>query len=381
LLRRKRLNSTTIGTCTNGDGCCPPTCNQQHDPHAQRRRRELHVPVRDRDPHVQRHQRRVLPHLCGSEVCFSFQCPQSRDRRLRAPQKFETLAAKFEIRSAVKETFKKNRSDILVTFVRRLFPITIVVLLACAGLSRTARAADSPDDKRPTTALAACASGDVAKGISILGELYAETRNPAYVFNQGRCYQKNNKLEEARGSFTEYLRIGTAEPPEDIRRAEGFIKELDESLERQRANQPTPIIVTPVQGGERRARVLRTTSIILAGLGVAAIGAGAYLSYKVKWTNDQFDKMFANQAYVTDEPALQKLVSNGKSYETWQWVGYGVGIAALAGAVTTFVLSGYAPPGAPAAPEPATPAEPEASVTMAPTLSPHGAGGMVQVRF
>src|SRR5262249_14192761 len=113
-------------------------------------------------------------------------------------------------------------------------------------LSGMARADDPAggEDKRPTTALAACASGDVNKGIAILGELYAETRNPSYVFNQGRCYQKNNKLEEARGSFNEYLSIGTNEPAEDIQRAQGFIKEIDEALARQRANAPTPVLVT-----------------------------------------------------------------------------------------------------------------------------------------
>src|SRR5215468_10936598 len=139
--------------------------------------------------------------------------------------------------------------------------------MTSAALWRTARADDMPaagDDKRPTAALAACASGDVAKGIAILGELYAETRNPAYVFNQGRCFQKNNQLEQARGSFTEYIRIGTNEPPEDIQRAQGFVKEIDEALARRRANEPaTPVLVTTgsAPSGEGHAHMLRVTSI------------------------------------------------------------------------------------------------------------------------
>jgi len=87
--------------------------------------------------------------------------------------------------------------------VRRLL-LTSTALLTGLALSGAARAADPApggEDKRPNAALAACASGDVTKGIAILGELYAETRNPSYVFNQGRCFQKNNKLEQARGSF------------------------------------------------------------------------------------------------------------------------------------------------------------------------------------
>ncbi|HEY7376850.1 MAG TPA: hypothetical protein VIF57_32125, partial [Polyangia bacterium] len=84
--------------------------------------------------------------------------------------------------------------------MHRSLSIGLALLLASAGIARADDAAGGGEDKRPNTALAACASGDVNKGIAILGELYAETRNPAYVFNQGRCYQKNNKLEEARGA-------------------------------------------------------------------------------------------------------------------------------------------------------------------------------------
>ncbi|MBW8879780.1 MAG: hypothetical protein JF614_33030, partial [Acidobacteria bacterium] len=162
--------------------------------------------------------------------------------------------------------------------------VASAVLMGVAALGGVARAqAPGPgaqgEDKRPNEALAACASGDVGKGIAILGTLYAETRNPAYVFNQGRCYQKNNKLEEARGSFTEYLRIGTNEPAEDIQRAQGFVKEIDEALARQRASQPAPVLVGPSpSGGEGHARALRTTSVVLAGVGVAAVGLGVYMS-------------------------------------------------------------------------------------------------------
>jgi hypothetical protein len=266
--------------------------------------------------------------------------------------------------------------------VRRTSP-TIAIASVLAGAvfaSGIARADDAPatgpgDDQRPNAALAACASGDVAKGISILGQLYAETRNPSYVFNQGRCFQKNNKLTEARGSFTEYLRIGTNEPPEDIQRAQGFIKEIDETLARERASQPAPLLVTPVQpGGDGRAHALRTTSIVLAAVGVAAVGAGVFLSFKVKSINDSINNQYANQAFVTDEAQLEKQISDGKSYETWQWVAYGLGVAALAGAVTTFVLSGHFA-GAPGT-GPETPA-----VTVTPTASSDGVGGVVRVRF
>jgi len=67
--------------------------------------------------------------------------------------------------------------------VRCVLP-SIALVIATIAIGRVAHADDAPagEDKRPTAALSACASGDVAKGIAILGELYAESRNPAYRF-------------------------------------------------------------------------------------------------------------------------------------------------------------------------------------------------------
>lgn len=254
--------------------------------------------------------------------------------------------------------------------------MSTVVLLAMAGLRNTARA-DEPgaltEDKRPNAALAACASGDVAKGIAILGELYAETRNPSFVFNQARCFQKNAQLEQARSSFTEYLRIGTNEPPEDIKRAEAFVKEIDDTLARQRASAPPPVVVTPVQTANERARTMRIASIALGAFGLAAVGAGVFLSFKVQGVNDDINRDLAGQEYVTDVERLNRQLSDGQRYETWQWVGYGVGVAALAGAATTFVLGGGFH-GPSAGPE-------RAAIAVTPVVSTGGMGGVVQMRF
>jgi hypothetical protein len=257
--------------------------------------------------------------------------------------------------------------------VRRV-PASIALFFSSIAICGVARAADPPpsgEDRRPTAALSACASGDAAKGVAILGELYAESRNPAYVFNQGRCYQKNGQLEQARVRFDEYLRISTHEPPEDIQRAQGFIKEIDETLARQRASAPTPVMVTPTATLENRSRTLRITSIALAAVGVVAIGTGVYLSFQVKATNDSINQEFSRQPYVTDEARLEQLISDGKSYETWQWVSYGFGIAAMAGAVTTPLLSGFGSGSGPA----------ERAVSVAPALSPDGMGAVVRMRF
>jgi hypothetical protein len=257
---------------------------------------------------------------------------------------------------------------------RRL--ISIAAVLASAALGPTARAdgsAVSPvpaEDPRPNAALAACASGDVAKGITILGALYAETRNPSYVFNQGRCYQKNGQLEPARSSFAEYLRIGVNEPPEDIKRAEGFIKEIDDALARQRAATPTVVIAPAASGGEGSSRTLRVSSYVLGGAAVVALAVGVTMSLKVQSINEELNREYASQEYITDYDRLQQRLSDGARYETWQWIGYGFGAAALAGAATTFILSTRG-----------AGSSERAGVAMAPTLSPGGLGGVVRVLF
>ena len=93
------------------------------------------------------------------------------------------------------------------------------------------------EDPRPAEALTFCGAGEVSKGIAILAALYAETRNPSFVFNQARCYQQNGDLEKARERFREYLRVGRNEPAADIKRAEGFVQEIDQELARRMAIQ------------------------------------------------------------------------------------------------------------------------------------------------
>lgn len=255
--------------------------------------------------------------------------------------------------------------------------LTSTALLTSVALCGTARAADlaSPgDDKRPNAALAACASGDVAKGIAILGELYAESRNPSFVFNQGRCYQKNNQLEQARGSFAEYLRIGTNEPPEDLQRAQAFVKELDDTLARQRASQAA-VVATPASApGDGTARVLRVSSVVLAAVGVVAVGFGAAMSFKVKSTNDDLKQLYAAQPYVTDSARVAQLESDGSRYQTLQWVGYGVGAAAFAGAVATFILGGSRFPWSAESPD-------RVALDVTPAVSADGGGAVLRLRF
>src|SRR5512144_2326329 len=68
----------------------------------------------------------------------------------------------------------------------------------------SARAGAREDKER--AAKKACLSGDFAQGVSLLTDLYVDTNDSTYIFNQGRCYEQGNRCEEAIISFREYLR-------------------------------------------------------------------------------------------------------------------------------------------------------------------------------
>jgi hypothetical protein len=119
---------------------------------------------------------------------------------------------------------------------------------------------------------------------------------------------------------------------------------------------------------ERRYRgALRTTSIVLAATGVAAIGAGALLGYQTNQKERLIDKQFdPNRPGGPDNATVSDLVAEGTRLETWQYISYGVGVAALAGAATTFGLSGWTF---------------RDEVTVTPVLAGNRVGGTVRLRF
>jgi hypothetical protein len=214
----------------------------------------------------------------------------------------------------------------------------LVALLGVLLWARTGAA--QANDPRPRKALSSCAAGDVAAGVAVLAELYAESRDPGYVFNQGRCYQQNGHLEQAQNRFREYLRLGTQEPPEDLERARGFLKEIDETLARRSADvRAKEQSDSGAAALERRRSTLRTTALVLGAVGVVGLGAGAVMSYKVQSQESSVEKRFAMNSIVTDGEGLRRQLSDGGRYETWQWISYGIGIAAAGGALATFAVA------------------------------------------
>ena len=243
---------------------------------------------------------------------------------------------------------------------------------ATAAPAPTTPAPAEAEDPRPQAALAACIAGQVDKGIGILADLYAETRNPSLVFNEGRCYQQNGMLEPARLRFAEYLRIGQNEPPQDLERARSYLGDIDAQLARAKQTTASGADAAAARA-ERRRRILRIGGVGLAGVGVAAIVTGIVFGAKVSSANSDIDSELHSGTMV-DSAVLKRQLADGHRDETWQWIGYGVGAAALAGAAAALVFGRAFASGPPAQ-------DTGARVSVAPLVSPGAFGGGVQAHF
>src|SRR5664279_4407974 len=81
----------------------------------------------------------------------------------------------------------------------------------------------------------ACLTGDYAKGVAILSDLFIELRDRNFLFNQGRCFEQNRRYEDAIARFEEYLTApGANLSAEDRAAAEQRIGNCKEKLPAER---------------------------------------------------------------------------------------------------------------------------------------------------
>jgi hypothetical protein len=104
-------------------------------------------------------------------------------------------------------------------------------------------------ESKERAARLACLSGDYAKGVEILSELFITTKDPTYIFNQGRCLEQAMRYTEAIGRFQEFLRAGKNLGKADQADAKKHIAECQDLLDKQASKQdltaPAPAVVLP----------------------------------------------------------------------------------------------------------------------------------------
>lgn len=201
----------------------------------------------------------------------------------------------------------------------------------------------------------ACLAGDPATGVEILAELYVDTNDITYIFNQGRCFEQNRRYDDAVGRFREYLLKGEARlSAEDQAVAQKRIETCESYLPKSEPRAPSvpepapmaptlslppaqPVAEPPVVAIVQQSPAsdvkpgfgLRVAGIAVGAVGAAAVITGVLLNLKVNSMSSDLEKP-DNFNRDTD--------NSRKDYKTLSLVSYGVGAACLAGGSVLYYL-------------------------------------------
>jgi hypothetical protein len=243
--------------------------------------------------------------------------------------------------------------------MRFLAAPALMLAVGLSFLGGPALGAGKSREQRESEARKDCARGRVDQGIETLADLLTEYGHPNYIYNQARCYQQNGRAEQAISRFKEYLRVATDASADERGRVERFIHELEAEVQASApppATPPPPRIEAAPAAEPAAARppetveatrsepapatssgTLRTTAIVLGAVGAAGLVTGLVSSLRVHSLNQQVESARVGQ-FDTDQ--LKSQGDKGHFFQKLQWVGYGIGGAALAGAVTCLILDG-----------------------------------------
>jgi hypothetical protein len=212
--------------------------------------------------------------------------------------------------------------------------------LACLLVIAAAGVAEAQDhDHRELDAKKSCLGGHPDRGIELLAELYADTNDPTYIYNQGRCFEQNGRTTEAVTRFREYLRKATAASADERAQLEKHISELEAEGH---ASTPAPspgvaptaapvvVVHTPAEGASpERAHHLKILAVVIGGVGVLAVGGGVAMGLRASSLSTEVSNDAKSGTYS------QSKFDSGERAQTLEVVGYSVGAAAL---ITSAIL-------------------------------------------
>jgi hypothetical protein len=113
------------------------------------------------------------------------------------------------------------------------------MFMALAGAAQAAGAGEAKQEKK---AIASFAAGRYDEALEIYAKLYADSLNPVYLRNIGRCHQKLKQPDKAIESFRDYLDKGKNISADEKAQVNGYIKEMEALRDEQagRAQVPPP---------------------------------------------------------------------------------------------------------------------------------------------
>jgi hypothetical protein len=268
----------------------------------------------------------------------------------------------------------------MVTWPRRCRRGLLAATLVCAFLLAITPARAQKADPRESQSRSECLAGRFQAGVDLLAQMFVETGDANYIYNQGRCYEQNGKFSEAILRFREFLRKAKNLSAEDKTEVNGHITDCQAELDKRpppppRSDtelvgkpgaKPGPDVVTtlsppPAEGG---GSGLRTAGIVVGSVGAAALVAGVVFSIETRNIANEVTTDYANHKYDRSKDNL------GKLFGELQWVGYGVGALGLLGGGVLYYLghqSGHSTA--------------SSAVSFMPVLLPGGSGAVIQGRF
>jgi hypothetical protein len=107
------------------------------------------------------------------------------------------------------------------------------LLLALGILVGTAHAGTPTEKETELNARQAFAAARYDEAIELFARLYAETLNPIYLRNIGRCHQKKREPDKAIDAFRDYLAKGKSVSSSEKKEIQGYIKEMEQLRDQQ----------------------------------------------------------------------------------------------------------------------------------------------------
>jgi hypothetical protein len=252
------------------------------------------------------------------------------------------------------------------------------VLVVCLGalLVPTAARAQLDEESTSNLAHAACLSGDIKQGISLLAQLYVQTKDAAYIYNQARCFEQNDQRDQAVSRYREFLRVAIDADPEVLARARAAIDDLKKQQNAEprtdvspparpiepphaivpRALPPQGIDAPPVMHKSRSDTSVeqshgdsdgtfawngyRLGALAAGGIGLAGMATGVYMGMQVNsitagLEQDERDSALPDAKPLYFDSDVHKDATNA---EFFQYVGYAVGGVGIASAAVLWFL-------------------------------------------
>jgi hypothetical protein len=204
----------------------------------------------------------------------------------------------------------------------------LVMVLAFAGAAH----ADHAGEMKAREAFAA---GRYDEALQTFAKLYAETLNPIYLRNIGRCQQKLKQPDKAIDAFHDYLIKGGKKISADEKaEINGYIKEMEALRDEQAAKQQTTPAVTPVPP----VQPIQPAQAEGPPPGYTAQPAPAYPGTEGTPAYPPGGDQQQPSGALVGQPAQPQPDSSGPVYTKW-WFWTIVGAVVVGGVVTAVVLT------------------------------------------